>query len=85
MMNEREANKKRKPILSLGQYENNPLPNNVKIEKESAEALIELGMVLAKIYQRMKDEGYDIIDNKIIHLSTGKEYEPKTYATSKRK
>lgn len=43
---------------------------------ETINALIALGNVLERIYRRMKSEGYDIIDGRIIHLETGKEYEP---------
>jgi hypothetical protein len=50
---------------------NQPLP------LETVETLKELGVVLKGIYLRMRSEGYDIIDDKIIHVSTGKIYEPK--------
>ena len=50
--------------------------------EETINSLAELGEVLQRIYKRMRAEGYDIIDNKIIHLETGVEYEvaksPKT-------
>lgn len=45
--------------------------------QETINSLDELGTIFEKIYRRMKSEGYDIIDNRIIHLETGKEYDPK--------
>lgn len=44
--------------------------------QETINSLVALGNVLEKIYSRMKSEGYDIIDGRIIHLETGKEYDP---------
>lgn len=44
--------------------------------QETIQALTELGLVLERVYRRMKSEGYDIINDKIIHLATGEEYDP---------
>ncbi len=44
--------------------------------QESINSLVELGSILEKIHIRMKKEGYDIIDGRIIHLESGNEYEP---------
>jgi hypothetical protein len=44
--------------------------------QETVNTLLELGKMLETIYKRMNSEGYDIIDDKIIHLATGKEYDP---------
>lgn len=45
--------------------------------QETINSLVALGNVLENIYNRMKTEGYDIIDGKIIHIKTGKEYDSK--------
>ena len=44
--------------------------------QETIQTLTELGLVLERVYRRMKSEGYDIIDDRIIHLTTGEEYDP---------
>jgi hypothetical protein len=44
--------------------------------QETISSLVALGNVLERIYRRMKNEGYDIIDGRIIHIETGKEYDP---------
>ena len=49
--------------------------------QETLEALTELGLVLERIYRRMKNEGYDIINDRIIHIATGEEYDPKKNTT----
>jgi len=45
--------------------------------QETINSLVALGNVLQRIYKRMKNEGYDIIDGRIIHLETGEEYASK--------
>jgi hypothetical protein len=49
--------------------------SNFIFSQETIDSLVALGNVLERIYRRMKNEGYDIIDGRIIHLETGKEYE----------
>ena len=48
----------------------------IVFSQETIQALTELGLVLERIYRRMKSEGYDIINDRIIHLATGEEYDP---------
>lgn len=43
--------------------------------QETIDSLVQLGEVLRKIHNRMKSEGYDIIDDRIIHIATGKLYD----------
>jgi hypothetical protein len=43
--------------------------------QETINSLTEFGKILKIIYTRMKSEGYDIVNGKIINLETGKEYE----------
>jgi len=50
--------------------------SNHLLPQETIISLMELGKVLERIYRRMKSKGYDIINNRIIHLETGKEYDP---------
>jgi hypothetical protein len=54
---------------------NEPQPHNI-FPTDTIEALEQLGGVLRTINTRMKQEGYDIIDGRIIHIATGKPYEP---------
>jgi hypothetical protein len=51
------------------------------LDENTVLALTDLGFVLERIYRRMRSEGYDIINDQIIHLSTGKVYDPKEHPT----
>ena len=49
---------------------------NFIFSQETIDSLIALGEVLKRNYIQMKKQGYDIIDGRIIHLESGKEYDP---------
>ena len=53
-----------------------------KFSQETIDALVSLGIILSKIRKRMLEEGYAIIDGKIIHLESGKEYVPRSSDTA---
>ncbi len=40
-----------------------------KLSKETLDAMEELGMVLKTIYLRLKKEGYEMVDGKLVNLS----------------
>lgn len=39
--------------------------------QETIDSLIELGKVLKKIHDRLRNEGYDIVDGEIVKVETG--------------
>ena len=45
--------------------------------QETVDTLVALGKVLEKIHQRMVDEGYHIVDDKIVNIKTGEEWRRK--------
>ena len=50
--------------------------NNPKraFSDETIASLKELGNILLPVYLRMREEGYDIIDGKIVNVETGEEF-----------
>jgi hypothetical protein len=60
-----------KPIEEYGHI------SDASFSDETVHAMTELGSVLSRIYARMKQDGYDILDGRTICSRTGKEF--KTY------
>lgn len=53
--------------------ENNNLEEIVFTE-ETLQALVELGVVLRRVHNRMIREGYHIVNDKIVSIETGEEW-----------
>jgi len=53
-----------------------PGGTNFIFTQETIDSLIALGEVLKRNLVEIRKDGYDIIDGKIIHIESGKEYDP---------